>query len=224
MHVGCKWAETCINLRAYSIYDWTGIMLTAVFSTLLWEEVLQIPLSLVFQHVLRRAILLRGQSTLVSSFLYILIIKVNLFHAGECYCGNGLVNGATTAPEADCNMGCSGKTTCVVFIPFDPPLPDFLFSEACGGPNRLSVYSNGPITPLPVPGPRTTGLPGQWEYKGCLRLVQLCETLNLVCHTFLANLQPPRCSHTKLSGQPITLPWRASPNVVLSVSLRQVSR
>lgn len=139
--------------------------------------------------------------------VYHLVTKVDSFHAAECYCGNNLVNGATTAPEADCNMGCSGKTTYVVFIPlYSPPLPNLLSSEACGGPNRLSVYSKGPITSIPVPGPRTTGLPGQWGYKGCLRFVQLLETINLVFHIFLANLRPKRCSHTKSSGQPITLP------------------
>ena len=46
---------------------------------------------------------------------------------------------------------------------------EFFISEACGGPNRLSVYSSGPITVIPVPTPQTTNLPGSWVYKGCLR-------------------------------------------------------
>jgi hypothetical protein len=41
-------------------------------------------------------------------------------------------------------------------------------NEACGGPNRLSVYtSTGSVTALPVPVTQTTGIPGQWTYAGC---------------------------------------------------------
>ncbi|KIP01605.1 hypothetical protein PHLGIDRAFT_123209, partial [Phlebiopsis gigantea 11061_1 CR5-6] len=69
----------------------------------------------------------------------------------QCFCGKELINGAVTAPVSDCNMACGGSAT-----------------EACGGPNRLSVYSNGPITVLPIPTVQTTGLPGQWQYAGCL--------------------------------------------------------
>ncbi|KAH8988288.1 copper radical oxidase [Lactarius hatsudake] len=70
----------------------------------------------------------------------------------QCFCGNNLVQGAVTSPNADCNMGCGGNTT-----------------EACGGPNRLSVYtSTGGVTAFPVPVPQTTGLPGNWQYSRCL--------------------------------------------------------
>ncbi|KAF8621390.1 hypothetical protein AX15_007844 [Amanita polypyramis BW_CC] len=73
-------------------------------------------------------------------------------YSDECYCGNELVDGAVKGAEADCNMGCAGKAT-----------------EACGGPNRLSIYSsNGNVTALPVPTILKTGLPGQWSYSGCL--------------------------------------------------------
>lgn len=44
-----------------------------------------------------------------------------------------------------------------------------VFSELCGGPGRLSVYANGPVNALPVPTAQITGLPGNWQYKGCLR-------------------------------------------------------
>ncbi|KAG6895209.1 hypothetical protein C0992_002565 [Termitomyces sp. T32_za158] len=45
-----------------------------------------------------------------------------------------------------------------------------VFSQACGGPNRVSVYSStGNVTILPVPTPLQTGLPANWQYKGCLR-------------------------------------------------------
>ncbi|KAK1231928.1 hypothetical protein PQX77_004947 [Marasmius sp. AFHP31] len=68
----------------------------------------------------------------------------------ECYCGNRLVNGAVTAPEAQCNMGCAGNST-----------------QACGGPARVSVYSAGNFTALPVPVVKNTSLPGNWSYAGC---------------------------------------------------------
>ena len=43
------------------------------------------------------------------------------------------------------------------------------YSEACGGPNALSVYSSVPVVALPVPVPQTTNLPGNWTYAGCLQ-------------------------------------------------------
>ncbi|TFY75770.1 hypothetical protein EWM64_g8241 [Hericium alpestre] len=72
--------------------------------------------------------------------------------ADQCFCGNDLIQGAVTAPDSDCNMGCAGNAT-----------------EACGGPNRLSVYSSSSnVTVFPVPTPQKTDLPGQWVYQGCL--------------------------------------------------------
>ncbi|KAF4584731.1 hypothetical protein EYR38_001962 [Pleurotus pulmonarius] len=73
--------------------------------------------------------------------------------AQECYCGNTLINGATQGDEASCNMACGGNPT-----------------EACGGPNRLSVYTSGGNVPiLPIPVVKDTGLPGQWRSVGCLQ-------------------------------------------------------
>ncbi|KAJ8496398.1 hypothetical protein ONZ51_g1161 [Trametes cubensis] len=70
----------------------------------------------------------------------------------QCFCGNTLIDGAVTADEDTCNMACGGAS-----------------AQACGGPNRLSVYtSTGNVTALPVPTPQNASLPGQWEYKGCL--------------------------------------------------------
>ncbi|KAF7291129.1 hypothetical protein MIND_01256100 [Mycena indigotica] len=72
----------------------------------------------------------------------------------QCFCGDVLIQGAVAAPNADCNMACSGNSTCV-----------------CGAGNRLSVYStvpNGNITIIPVPTPQNTSLPDLWEYQGCL--------------------------------------------------------
>ncbi|KAF8346392.1 hypothetical protein F5887DRAFT_1073579 [Amanita rubescens] len=74
-------------------------------------------------------------------------------YSDECYCGTQLANGAAIAPQTDCNMGCSGNAT-----------------EACGGPNRVSVYSSHePVVALPVPTTQKTGLPGAWSYAGCLQ-------------------------------------------------------
>ncbi|KAF4588036.1 hypothetical protein EYR38_009997 [Pleurotus pulmonarius] len=71
----------------------------------------------------------------------------------ECYCGKTLINGAVPGDESSCNMGCGGNAT-----------------EACGGPNRLSVYtSNDTVVALPVPVIKDTGLPGQWKSAGCLK-------------------------------------------------------
>ncbi|KIP07197.1 hypothetical protein PHLGIDRAFT_513029 [Phlebiopsis gigantea 11061_1 CR5-6] len=70
----------------------------------------------------------------------------------QCFCGNTLIEGAVLASEADCDMGCGANAT-----------------EACGGPNRMSVYTaTGNVTALPVPTALNTTLPGQWAYQGCL--------------------------------------------------------
>ncbi len=71
----------------------------------------------------------------------------------QCFCSNYVINGGILASsESDCAMGCAGNAT-----------------EACGGPNRMSVYSNSTnVTALPVPKVQETNLPGQWQYKGCL--------------------------------------------------------
>ncbi|KAI0764219.1 hypothetical protein BD413DRAFT_483077 [Trametes elegans] len=71
----------------------------------------------------------------------------------QCFCGDTLIDGAVPGDEDTCNMACGGNST-----------------EACGGPNRLSVYtSTGNVTALPVPTPQNSSLPGQWVYKGCLQ-------------------------------------------------------
>lgn len=44
----------------------------------------------------------------------------------ECYCGNEILNGASSAPASDCNMPCSGNRT-----------------ETCGGSARINLYYNG---------------------------------------------------------------------------------
>ena len=71
----------------------------------------------------------------------------------QCFCDNNVINGGTEdTSDAGCNMGCGGDST-----------------EACGGPNRMSIYSStNTVTELPVPVPQQTNLPGLWEYQGCI--------------------------------------------------------
>ncbi|KAJ7119891.1 glyoxal oxidase N-terminus-domain-containing protein [Mycena crocata] len=72
--------------------------------------------------------------------------------ADQCFCGDELIAGATSAPEPDCNMGCAGNST-----------------ELCGGGSRMSVYSTSKnVTILPVPVAQNTSIPGSWTYQGCL--------------------------------------------------------
>lgn len=71
----------------------------------------------------------------------------------QCFCSNNIINGGTKATsDADCAMTCDGNT-----------------KEACGGPNRMSVYANTTtLTALPVPVAQKDNLPGNWQYKGCM--------------------------------------------------------
>jgi hypothetical protein len=69
----------------------------------------------------------------------------------EGFCDKWVRNGALVEPDSDCGMACGGNA-----------------SETCGGPNRLTVWSNTTVTVLPVPGPQKSALPGSWQYVGCL--------------------------------------------------------
>jgi hypothetical protein len=71
----------------------------------------------------------------------------------QCFCGNGVVNGGVLATlQSDCDMPCGGDE-----------------NEVCGAGQRMSIYSEGPPTIVAPPAPQTTGLPGAWEYQGCLQ-------------------------------------------------------
>lgn len=72
-------------------------------------------------------------------------------YAAQCFCDNFLRNGAALVADTDCNMVCSGNA-----------------AEDCGAGNRLSVYSNDTLVIFQPPTPQTTGLPGSWEYVGCI--------------------------------------------------------
>jgi hypothetical protein len=71
----------------------------------------------------------------------------------QCFCGNGVVNGGVLATlQSDCDMPCGSDE-----------------NEVCGAGQRMSIYSEGPPTIVAPPAPQTTGLPGAWEYQGCLQ-------------------------------------------------------
>ncbi|GFZ47912.1 hypothetical protein JCM24511_05659 [Saitozyma sp. JCM 24511] len=71
----------------------------------------------------------------------------------QCFCGNAIVQGGKLASaDTDCAMACGGNAT-----------------EACGGPNRMSVYSStANITMYGVPVTQTTNLPGSYQYNSCI--------------------------------------------------------
>ncbi|KAF8468573.1 WSC domain-containing protein [Russula ochroleuca] len=75
-----------------------------------------------------------------------------LEYSVQCFCGDNLVQGSVKVPDNECDMGCSGNAT-----------------EACGGRDRLSVYtSTGSVTTFPIPTVQTIDLPGNWHYSRCL--------------------------------------------------------
>lgn len=106
----------------------------------------------------------------------------------ECYCGNRLVNGAAPAAEADCSMGCAGNAT-----------------EACGGPNRLSVYaSTAEVVIVPVPTAQTTDLPDGWSYAGCFSDDKGNDGRVLPLQIILGNNSAPNCIDACLAADPTT--------------------
>jgi glyoxal oxidase-like protein/WSC domain-containing protein len=69
----------------------------------------------------------------------------------QCFCDKVVHYGAPLASaDSECGMACAGAST-----------------EKCGGPNRVSLYSNGNFTINPTPVVQTSGLPGKWKYVGC---------------------------------------------------------
>ena len=73
-------------------------------------------------------------------------------YSTQCFCGNAIIQGgAPASSDTDCGMSCGGNS-----------------AEKCGGPNRMSIYSNGTLVTLAPPVPQKSGLPGSWTYQGCL--------------------------------------------------------
>lgn len=75
-------------------------------------------------------------------------------------------------------------------------------SEACGGPNRLSVYTSNPgdVVALPVPVIKDTDLPGQWKSAGCLQSVIFID--------FLFTGADSRCSFHREPGAQRVFPYQ----------------
>ncbi|KAF2433685.1 galactose oxidase [Tothia fuscella] len=72
----------------------------------------------------------------------------------QCFCDNYIRNsGVLAAQDSECNMKCSGAAG---------------EQELCGAGNRISVYSNSTLGAYQPPSPQVDGLPGKWNYVGCL--------------------------------------------------------
>jgi hypothetical protein len=79
-----------------------------------------------------------------------ILVSVDFLHTltrTECYCDNTLAAAAALQADTDCNMACSANST-----------------EACGGPNRLSVYYANKAVPS---GPAVAPAPSGWVSFGC---------------------------------------------------------
>jgi hypothetical protein len=72
-------------------------------------------------------------------------------YSTQCYCGDEIIEGGALSADTDCNMACGGAST-----------------EICGGPNRMSIYATGSLVAIAPPATQTSGLPGSWQYQGCI--------------------------------------------------------
>ncbi|EJT97082.1 WSC-domain-containing protein [Dacryopinax primogenitus] len=92
-----------------------------------------------------------------------------LQYAGECYCGKD-ASVLTKASENDCNMACKGNA-----------------SEMCGGPARLSVYTQSTTT-------ATTGPAAGWSSVGCFEDSTGTPVLNGADVLTSATMTPLSCT------------------------------
>jgi hypothetical protein len=69
-------------------------------------------------------------------------------YSGQCYCDNDILSPGALAAAGDCSMACTGNS-----------------SEACGGPNRLTLFYSGVNTT--VTGPVVNPGPPGWKSLGC---------------------------------------------------------
>nr|OQO23943.1 hypothetical protein B0A51_11072 [Rachicladosporium sp. CCFEE 5018] len=72
-------------------------------------------------------------------------------YSTQCFCDNYIRNAPTLVADTQCNMNCGGNS-----------------AEKCGAGGRLSIYSNGTMNNYTQPSIQKTGLPGSWQYQGCL--------------------------------------------------------
>jgi hypothetical protein len=74
-------------------------------------------------------------------------------YSTQCFCDKFLRNGgALASSDTQCGMACGGNS-----------------AEKCGGPDRMSIYSNGTLQTFKPPQSQNTSLPGNWTYQGCLQ-------------------------------------------------------
>ncbi|KAL3424090.1 WSC domain-containing protein [Phlyctema vagabunda] len=87
----------------------------------------------------------------------------------QCFCDNYVYNGgALAANSGDCNAPCRGNS-----------------QEYCGGGGRLSMYSIGTPKVFKAPSARTSDLPENWKYSGCLEdNIASVENPNEILNTF----------------------------------------
>jgi hypothetical protein len=70
----------------------------------------------------------------------------------QCFCGNAIINGGALATQqTDCSSACGGNS-----------------AEKCGAGNRMSIYNTGTLQTVGPPTTAKTGLPGSWQYSGCI--------------------------------------------------------
>ena len=67
----------------------------------------------------------------------------------ECFCGDRLTDGGVKAADLYCNSACGGNAT-----------------QACGGPNRLTLYRT-----VEIKGPVVNPGVGEWSSMGCYSYV-----------------------------------------------------
>ena len=98
-------------------------------------------------------------------------------YSAQCFCGNYMLNGgALASADSQCGMTCAGNNT-----------------QACGGPDRMSVWSNITFQSYAPPKPQTTGLPGNFQYQGCLTDTPQPRILPYEVQDFQTNLSVPLC-------------------------------
>ncbi|MCJ1475830.1 hypothetical protein MMC13_004494 [Lambiella insularis] len=69
---------------------------------------------------------------------------------GYFYAGTEYANECSVATSTDCNMACAGNST-----------------EACGGPNRLTLFQNGATAPPASAAAVNNPGPAGWSLQGC---------------------------------------------------------
>ena len=73
-------------------------------------------------------------------------------YAVQCFCGDAIINGGVlAAAQTDCSSPCGGNS-----------------AEMCGAGNRMSIYNTGTLQTYGIPAVQTSGLPGSWQYSGCI--------------------------------------------------------